>query len=142
MKRTFLIAAFSVIGGCAGAGVASVLLTFTVNQMPKSRGIEVLAGGIPWLASGAALGFVAAFLVGRYLFKERPALAQAEVEQRYIGRGGLWRVYAGCPIFFFVVLLMTLGETVARNFGEHALPYIILLVFMVIFGISLYLYDR
>src|SRR5262245_19925648 len=79
MKRVFLIAALSVIGGFAGAGIASVFLTLTVNQMPKSRGIEFLAGGIPWLASGGALGFVAAFLFGRYLFKERPALAQAEV---------------------------------------------------------------
>jgi hypothetical protein len=117
-------------------------VTLTANRMPKIRGIEFLAGSIPLLTLGGAIGLVAAFLFGLFLFKDRPALAQAEVEKKYIGRGGLWRIYIGCPMFFFVVLLMTMGEKLARIVGERALPYVSLLVFMVIVGISLYLYDR
>ena len=69
MKRVFLIGAFSIIGGFAGTGIASMMLTLTVNQMPKSRGTEFLGGSIPLLASGGALGFVAAFLFGHFCSK-------------------------------------------------------------------------
>ncbi len=137
-----MISAFSVLGGFAGAGFAWIIVVAAAGNSSRSRGNELVAGSIPLLQLGGALGFVAGFMFAWFLFKNRPARAQAEVEQKYIGNRGRWRIYAGFPMFFVALITMLGYQTLEDQVGVRSALYIGVLVLMVIVGISLYLADR
>jgi len=105
-SRLFLIGGLSVVGGFAGTGVASVVAGLAANSMSKARGEELMSGSGPLLLAGGALGLVGGFLLALFLFRQRPAAAQAEVERKYIGGRGIMAMYAGVPMFFVTLLLL------------------------------------
>jgi hypothetical protein len=142
LKRLFLRGAFAVLGGFGGVGLAWIVLALKTHPKTRSGFGELLAGCGPALAIGGLFGFFASLGMALFLFRDRSPLAQKELEKRFIGDRGLWKIYAGVPMFFVAVLAMLGYETLAKVVGESAAPYISLLVLLVVVGISLYFFER
>ena len=74
---------FAVLFAAGGVGfswiVAGILLP------PSAMAVDFMRKSAPFVAFGGVSGLVGGFLFGRFLFKDRPASAQEEVEEAFIG---------------------------------------------------------
>ena len=142
LNRFFLIGAFAIFGGFGGTGIASVVVGLLANHMAKRQGDDLMAGSIPILVVGGALGFVSGFMLSLLIFKKRSKQAQDAIEQKYIGRRGLVKLYFGMPLFVTAVVGLLALERLAHSIGDAAAAGVFVLVLMVNVAVSLLLYDR
>ena len=142
LVRVLPAAGFAVLFAAAGVGfswmVAGILLP------PSAMAVGFMRKSVPFVAFGGVSGLVGGFLFGRFLFKDRPASAQDEVEQAFIGGWGRARIETGFPMFFVALFLLVIPgyDKLAHIVGERAAAYVLLAVIMIICGISLYFYER
>jgi hypothetical protein len=141
--RLFLIGAITLTAAFAGVGIAWLVTSTFARSAADSHRDAAVTGNIPLLIIGALLAATTGFLGARYLFPHvaRPADAQRELERKYIGPGGFFRVYAGIPIFLIALLSPGL-ETLIHKFGLKVAPYIGVGICLGIFAACLTVYDR
>lgn len=131
---------FAVLSALSGIGFASIVVGILANQKPRSAADELVAGSLPTLALGGALGFVAGVVVSIAVLKQNAA-RDANIEERYVGAGGRLKIYFGVPVLI-LVLLFPLLRSLGRLVGQNADVYVILGVVLVVVALSLMLYDH
>jgi multisubunit Na+/H+ antiporter MnhE subunit len=140
-KRIFCTAAFGILGGFGGVGVAWLVIAALATRMSKEHGNAFIAASIPKLIVGAILGFGLALGFARFLFRKRADAVQEAVEKKY----GIGKLYSGIPVFLltlFMRLLVPWWDRLERKFGIAAPPCLLFGMCAVVLVVSLLVRPR
>lgn len=138
------IIGFAVLAALFTIGAVWIIIAIlggVAGNIFKNGSAKTLAAIPSVLAVVGTIGFVIGLIVAIRVARADPN-TQERLGERYIGRRGLGRIYAGAPLaVIFGVWAMAL-DPLTRAVGDYAGCYILLGISMVIFAFGIFLAER
>jgi hypothetical protein len=137
--RILSVVGFSVLSTFFGVGVAWLVVGI-LAALFKQHGDQLIAGSMPILVAGGALGFLVGLVISVRVAKADQETEQ-KIEKKYVGRRGRMQIYFGAPLFV-VAASTPLLDTLSHHFGDRIAIYSYFGFFLTVIAMSLFLYNR
>jgi len=109
--------------------------------MFKSHGDSIIAGCLPILAAGGAVGLVTGLIVSVRVAKSA-AQTRRKVQERFIGRRAQMQIYSGVPVFIVAIGTPLLLGRLAPILGDRVAAYVWLGFVAVVLVLSFIIRDH
>lgn len=142
LARLVSMIGFVVLSTLFGVGLAWILFGLWVIVAHKHDFPSAAEVAMSFLVGAGALGFGAGLAIAIRVTRSGPETEKG-IAARYLRRrSDRVRIYGGAPSALSIALISLLFPHLERAVGDSVASYVALGIFLVIFGLSLFLYDR
>jgi hypothetical protein len=136
------IGGFTILAGLFGSGLAWLVTGLYAKMVFNTveEQLDFAGKSMPFMIAGGIIGLIVGFFVSASVARADPK-TEEEIERKYVGPGGRGRIYFGAPLFVMALLAQHF-ERLLDKVGARTGVYVALGICLVIFAVSLVLYDR